>query len=765
MLVEFASSENQKLLREVHGDGPEDARILILTDFPSYGDLPSGRLLTDYAGRILFDQFRKFSVLRTHVRVEAVCERVPPGGKFFLLEHDEQTAWKNDAFERISRLRPNVIVPLGDLALSVVTDKTSSDKWQLSVIESVRGTKTIPLLHPSRIVRQFKDIPFLTLGAQRVAEQARFPDIPRISRDYKTSPSLEETCAFLIALESAEYLSLDIETGRGQITCIGFAANAREAICVPTLPSDYDPISFRILWAAIARVCAAPSKKILQNAIYDMTYLSKYGVRVRRIWHDTMTAQKFLHPELPMGLDTIARLYTLRPYWKDDAKDWGTRQDIGALYRYNCEDVCGTFEAAFAQRLDLEKRNLTKTYEDRVASLFPCATEMCWNGLRVDETERQRLKSETEGKIAELTTQLNSAATSIVGKEINPRSPMQVKELLRAARMRLPVKDGKESSDKEALMRLRLKHPDSPILTPLIRLSEEQKKLSSYLSFTYDPDGRMRYSLNVHGTEPGRWSGYCDPWGNGVNPQTVPRDLRSMFVASEGHTLIEVDLAQADARVVAWNAPEPTLIQMFNDKTDIHRWVAGKIFRSDKALITDTQRQLGKKVGHASNYGMHEKTFAENCLKEMNLNLPLAEAKRLLDGYHEHLPGIRRWQARIREEVLRTRKLRTPFGRERVFYDRPGDDLFREAYAYVPPSVVCDVINCLVLRMRGHARLLLQVHDSVLLEVPDGETIRTIERIRDEDAWNPTLSLVGGDLRIPIDVKIGKNWKKLEKVT
>jgi DNA polymerase-1 len=231
--------------------------------------------------------------------------------------------------------------------------------------------------------------------------------------------------------------------------------------------------------------------------------------------------------------------------------------------------------------------------------------------------------------------------------------------------------------------------------------------------------------------------------------------------------LIEVDLKQAESRFIAWAGPVPKLQEMYEDGIDIHKYVAATIYEKSESEISYQERQLGKKAGHAANYDTTAPTLAAACLKEMNLVVPLAQAQKILDGYHIAMQGgIRNWQQSVVDEVTQTKKLTTPFGRERIFYDRLGPDLYREAYAYVPQSTVPDIINHLMLHMFQTPRvtLLNQVHDSLLLEVDEGKELETIEKIKDQDSWNPTLDLKGGPLRIPIEIQIGKNWKELETV-
>lgn len=229
--------------------------------------------------------------------------------------------------------------------------------------------------------------------------------------------------------------------------------------------------------------------------------------------------------------------------------------------------------------------------------------------------------------------------------------------------------------------------------------------------------------------------------------------------------LIEVDLKQAESRYVAWRGPVPKLQQMYNDGIDIHRFVASHplLFNKPMDSITQLERQLGKKTGHAANYGMGEKTHSEACLKEMNLVIPIYQAKQMLEGYHDALEGkVLAWQKSVEELVKRTRQMKTPFGRIRTFYGRMDHSLFKEAYAYEPQSVVPDIINCLIRHMWRYrsVKLLNQVHDAAWFECDPFHDRDVIERIKDQNSWNPTLNLPGGELRIPIDISVGWNFKE-----
>lgn len=757
--------------RTCTADGPDDAKIVVLTDRPGYADINDGRFLTDHAGRVFWDSLRSGAgLLRSRLRVEALCESETLGRDWYELGAEERTMHEAGALERLSKLKPNLIIALGDWPLQFLTGIKSSDKYHLSVLPNLRpdGPKVLSLLHPERVFKEHKSAFYLRLGAQRALRESGFPEIKLPNRNLLLRPTPGEVFSFLRRCTNANWLSVDIETSYGHITCIGFGSSPHEAMCIPTLPQNWSSVEeWHAIWGAIARCLSGSAKKILQNGIYDLTYLSSYGIRVENFFHDTMVAQRILYPEFSVGLDNIARIYTDEPYWKDEAKDWGARIDPDSLYRYNCKDVCVTLAAAWAQRVDLERRGLMAYFDYTMRLARGPIVEMSWAGLPFDDVERARLAEEAQKRVAELETQLNEISQSVLQKPTNPRSPMQVKALLFASGFkRLPHKNGKETSDKGALMKLRLKKPESKLLGALIDVSEIQKELSSYLQVETTSDNHVPYTLYVAGTETMRFSCGKDPWNRGLNAQTVPSHLKTMFKAPEGFTFVEVDLAQADARVVAWDAAEPTLIGFFDTKQDIHRYVASQpeIFDCSPTQITPDQRQLGKKIGHAANYGVGPTTLAESCLKEMNLVLSERRAAQMLQGYYRTFPGIPRWQERIRMQLSRTRTISAPTGFHRVFQDRFGPDLFKEAYAFLPQHLVAYAINQLVLRLYGLVQLRLQIHDSCLFTLPEAALDNILSIIKDQDSWNPVYKLSGGNLRIPIEVKQGTCWGVMKKI-
>lgn len=671
----------------------------------------------------------------------------------------------------------NVLVPLGSQALEAITGLQSIEKWHCNVVSATAEfglRKCVPIYHPEHCQRVYSDGAYIQFGMQKVKAELEHSDIRIPARNFVLGPDYRDSMAYLDALlqEPVDPVALDIETGGGLINTVGFATSATEAVAIKTLPEFYSPSEYLSLWQAIARVLEGPRPKILQNFIYELTWFSRYGIRMERTAWDTMWAMKFIYPEFEKGLHNVGRLFTPFPYWKDDNDDWSRVRDWPRHLDYNCKDTTGTYAAWTGQRRALATRGLLELFEGFVLRFMEPIAEMCCTGLRVDEQALSGLRAKLLDELANYTRIIDQECLSAIGRTINPRSSQQVKAALQAMGLKIPMQKGKLSTDKKALVKLRKKHPDAAILQALLGLSKANKQLSSYVDFDYDrTKARVHYQLDGNSTETGRWSGHLSGWGEGFNPQTVPKSVRKCFVADPGSTLLQVDLSQAESRYVAYESPEPKLMEMLARGEDVHAYVAGAIYNKHPSMVSKPERQLGKKSGHSANYGVGPRTFVEACLVEMNLVLQEREAARIIQTYFQVFPGIRQRQANIRKLIFEKRELITPIGRKRYFYGRPNDATFREAYAYCPQSTIPDITNHLMLRLweereyLGIEQFLLQVHDSLLLQVDPDRVQDVAAFCRDLSTWHPKISLPGGDLLIPVDVEVGDRWGSMEKLS
>lgn len=726
------------------------AKVGILIDKPSYSAMREGKLMTGFEHNFLLEKCARAGLLSSDISINKIGDGLPC----------------------------NVTVTMGETALQYLTGKKSIWKWHLSPLEDSNGFKVVPTFDFSQMFKDWQLGLYFEMALKRAARHAEPGPWIRKQESYILGPSPDEAISRMECLlnEPPEWLSIDIETGRNQINTFGIAWTGSDAMAVKVLPDGMPPEVFHRLWECIRRVCESDIPKVMQNGIYERTYLSRYGIAVNNFRHDTMVAMKFLWPELEKGLDNVGRIYTMEPYWKDDGrvsseegkqKDWGDIRDWDRHFKYNCRDTTNTLIACLAQRSDLSQRKLIRLYDGYIVSLFDCVAEMGIRGLPLNTSSQIRLIAEYEAKSQDLVKSLS--------KEINPRSPKAKLNLLKEKGYAIPIKraTGKESTDELSLKRLRLKHPGDDDLRILLQVGGIEKALSSYLRVKTLEDKRIRFMLDCHGTETGRMSCSSDPWGGGFNAQTMTDYTKNMieWTPESDRVFMEFDLEQAETRFVAYDACEETLLGMLERKEDVHRYVAAEIYEKPMADVTHDERQLGKKSGHGANYSMGVTTFMDSCLKEMDLVLDRKMATRVLESYHRLFPGIRKWHAGIRNTVYRERRLTNPMGRVRYFYGRTDDNTYREAYAYRPQSTVPDVANSLMLGLTEQRRSLktdfwlhMQCHDSVLLSCKRDQMNAIADFALQPTKWHPEIILPAGRLIIPTSAKYGTCLGSMSKL-
>lgn len=741
--------------------------ICILVDRLRVSAHAEGAVLWGYDLVLVEEKLKRAGILPSRIAYETIS---PSTG--MPTDRDREAA-----LARLNSGNYSVIIPLDEKALQFTTGKYSIWKWHLSPLDTKPEficRKAIPTFHPDQLKKEM----YLGLYFEMALARARAHSEPgpwvRKRANYILNPSADEAIATLKAIRHEPWHSIDIETGRNQINTFGVAWSPSDAIAIKLLPQEYSPAEYYRVWSAIAELCESDVPKVMQNGIYERMYLSRYGIHINNFKHDTMAAMKFLWPELEKGLDNVGRIYTMEPYWKDDGrvsseegkqKDWGNIRDWDQHLAYNCKDTSNTLIAMHAQIQDLAERGLYDLYSGYIARLFDPVYEMGARGLPLNPDIQTKLVAEYEARSAELAGQLS--------KPINPRSPKQKLGLLRDKGYKLPVKraTGKESADELSLKQLRLKYPDDQDLRILLEVAGIDKALSSYLRVRAHGDNRIRFMLDCFSTETGRMSCSKDPWDRGFNIQTMNSDVKQMLEwPDDSRHFIEIDLSQAESRFVALDACEETLLGMIERKEDLHKFVAAGIYNKPMADITPLERQLGKKSNHGFAYSMGVNTFMDSCLKD-DLIISRATATKALNAYHAAFPKIRVWHSALRAELHNRRKLVNPFGFERFFYGRMGDDVYRQAYAWKPQSTIPMITNHLLLALCDERRAgkfdfwaHAQIHDSVLLSARGDDIKRIAEFAAATARWHPEIILPAGPLIIPTDVKTGRNLGNMSKL-
>lgn len=782
------------------GSGPTNAEILIVGEAPGGEEVSRGIPFVGPSGRLLRKKLEAAGINPNSVRFENVCERKIENSKELFLDGEEiptqeMKSWMDDLKVRIQSLSPKVIVACGNTAMFAVAGKTSINDHHCTVIyrEAENLPPVVPVFHPAYVLRaeqmggkrgsidgttrMREASAWLVFGLAKAKEVAAGKVSPR--RTYILKPSLESikdyTNQFTLGIDP---LSIDIEVFQNEITCIAFAHDATFAMCIPLSiagGSYWPPDEEREVWKRIAMICCSNRPKVFQNFIFDTMFLSRFGIEVGGEIHDTMLAAGLLHPELSKGLDDLGRLYTFTPAWKG-SRDWSASVNPEELWRYNATDAAITREIFDRQMEELDGEGIKSLYTRHVVALAPRVFEICNRGWNIDRTSLQNVRGDMQKRIEELTKRITDATS----QDFNPRSHHQIKAKLKEFGYVIPTKDGAETTDRRSLLKLLKKHPEDRLIPTLLEFSKAQKLMSTYGNVALDPDGRMRFSVNIAGTKSGRFSSSQTPWGTGLNSQNIPsRDpespynFRHLVLPDDDHNLIQVDLKQAEARVVAWLSREEAMERIFTTGGDIHTETANRIFGENIRKLPEAERKrkryLGKKSVHSFNYGMQAQTFVDSCLDEADLVITLEEAESIRDGFFRGFSRIPLWHREIQMELKRSRSLKTTYGRMRSFHGTLNEDIYREAYSFMPQAYVADTINESWIRLYENglealgAYVIQQGHDSLVISTPKEKTNTVIFALK--NAFDSvSFKIHGIDRKIPYDIAVGPNWRDLKEV-
>ncbi len=754
---------------KVGGIGPLNSSIVIVGEALGENEEKQLKPFVGLAGRVLDEILEEVGIKRDDCYITNYYKSRPKNNKFATIPKEDLAQAKAELEEELVLVKPNVIVCLGEHTLNAVTGLKGIKNWRGSVLMSKYG-KVIPTYHPSAISREWTFRPVSVCDWHKIKKEGETNGIKRVARNLIINSSFDSIIDFLgTILATHSKVSFDVEVETGQINCIAFAVAPVTAMCIPfwfgasgSLWSEEQELK---IWQLIKEVLENPDiPKIAQNAQYDMTILrDKYGINVKGLWLDTMIAFHSIYPELPKALALLTSLYTDVPYYK------GKRltKDMQEFFEYNAMDACVTYECAEKIFKEMQEFGIVDFYYKYMHSLIEPLLDICAKGIRIDTEAKKKLIKEVTQQREELQSLLDNS----VGKPLNVNSPKQMLAYL-YTELKLKPKYKKDkttgekrlSADEDALNDL-YKETGNKDLKTILDIRECNKLLSTYLEVTYDKDGgneRAKTSYLITGTETGRLSSRETVYGTGTNLQNVPKtSMRRIFIPDEGKVFINADLSQAEIRVVAWLANEQRMIKVFENGGDIHTKNAVNIFRKVESDISEKERDIAKKGGHAADYGIGPITFSKEA------GIYVSEAKQFLNAYFSEYPSIKLWQMNMTSKLRRSRTMTTPFGRKRTFFNRWSESLQREAFAYVPQSTVVEVINIGLIKVYEHYKgtetdILLQNHDALLLQCPRSEVGNVAKKLR--ELLTIAITVNHKDYYIPVDISVGENWWDMKKL-
>ena len=602
---------------------------------------------------------------------------------------------------------------------------------------------------------------------------------PKQEATYETVLTEAQLSVWIDRLERAELISVDTETTSldplaAKIVGISLALEPHHAAYIP-LAHHYAGVPQQLDREAVLNrlkplLESKTRPKLGQNLKYDKHVFANHGIILNGIVHDTLLQSYVLESHKPHDMDSLAlrhlgvKTITYAEVAGKGAKQIGFDQvDIETATRYAAEDADITLQlhqALFPQigpdaKLDFVYRNIEMPLLDVLFTLER-------NGVLLDT----QLLAQQSHELGTTMLRLEKEAHQLAGQPFNLNSPKQIQEIL-FDQLKLPVKKktpgGTPSTDEDVLQELALDYPLPKLLLEYRGVAKLKSTYTDKLPRRVDPQtGRVHTSYNQAVAVTGRLAS-SDP-----NLQNIPvrtqegRRIREAFIAPPGSRIIAADYSQIELRIMAHLSGDESLLKAFAASEDIHRATASEVFGVTPAEVSSEQRRYAKVINFGLIYGMSAFGLASQ------LGIERGAAQAYMERYFARYPGVARYMERTRVAAKAQGYVETVFGRRLWLPEINGANGMRrqaaERAAINAPmqGTAADLIKLAMIAVQGwleknrmHSLIIMQVHDELVLEVPDAE----LETVQHE---LPGLMCGVARLDVPleVDVGVGPNWEQ-----
>jgi DNA polymerase-1 len=597
-------------------------------------------------------------------------------------------------------------------------------------------------------------------------------------RDYQKIVSQAAFDAWVARLADAPLISFDTETDSldymsARLVGVSFAVSPGEAAYVP-LSHDYPgaPEQLdrdRVLAALKPLLEDATRPKLGHHLKFDNHILANYGIALAGQRYDTMLESYVLNSVTTRhDMDsTVEKYLGIRTIHFEDVCGKGAKQitfnqvDVDRATEYAAEDADVTLqlhEALWPRVAALPR--LQALYETIEQPLVPVLYRMERTGVLVD---RDLLKTQS-GELAARMLELQALAHIEAGGAFNVDSPKQLQEIL-FGRLGIPVSrktpTGQPSTAEDVLEELAAAYPLPKLILEYRGIAKLKSTYTDKLPGQIDPQtGRIHTSYHQAVAATGRLSS-SDP-----NLQNIPirtpegRRIRQAFVAPPGFSLVAADYSQIELRIMAHLSGDASLRKAFAEDRDVHQATAAEVFGTALEAVTADQRRSAKAINFGLIYGMSAFGLARQ------LGIGRSEAQQYVDLYFDRYPGVKRYMDETKQQARDAGFVETLFGRRlylpEILSRNQALRQYAERSAINAPmqGTAADIIkramitvDAWLLKSRAAARLIMQVHDELILEVADSE----VDTVTDELRRHMSAA---ADLAVPlkVDVGVGRNW-------
>jgi DNA polymerase-1 len=621
-----------------------------------------------------------------------------------------------------------------------------------------------------------RNFALLTATLEPKADAVPFVD----TRRYETvidEPALERWVA---KLDAAAIVCIDTETTSldpmsAQLVGISLAVTPGEAAYIP-LTHRYAGAPAQLETARVVERLRrwledASRPKVGQNAKYDRHVFANHGVTVRGVTHDTLLESYVLESNQRHDMDALATRYlgTSSLVQYADVAGKGASQipfdqvDLQRATDYSAEDADVTLQlhGAMWPRLEADAK-LAGIYSGIEIPVADVLFAMERNGVLIDAGQLARQGQELGQKMLDL----ERRAHELAGGPFNLGSPKQLCEVL-FDRLKLKVvkktPSGAPSTDEEVLEKLAQDHPICATLLEHRGLAKLKSTYTDKLPRMVNPrTGRVHTNYAQTVAVTGRLAS-TDP-----NLQNIPvrtaegRRIREAFVAPQGSKIVSADYSQIELRIMAHLSGDASLLAAFAKGEDVHRHTAAEVFDTPPGDVTSEQRRYAKVINFGLIYGMSAFGLASN------LDIERSAAQSYMDKYFSRYPGVAAYMERTRNEARERGYVETVFGRRLWLPDIRSSNVARrqgaERQAINAPmqGTAADLIKRAMIAVQRWiedevptTKLVMQVHDELVLEVPEADLERVKPAIEKLMTGVATL-----DVPLVVEAGVGGNWEK-----
>ncbi len=599
------------------------------------------------------------------------------------------------------------------------------------------------------------------------------------TRNYECVLTEAQLDQWLLKLDAAELSAIDTETTSldpltAQIVGLSFSCEAGHAAYMPLrhiYPGAPDQLDFDFAIGKMRPWLEDPRKRKLgQNIKYDLHVFANHGIQVQGYVHDTLLQSYVLESHQRHDMESLAtRHLAAKTIAYEEVAGKGASQigfdqvSIETATTYSAEDSDVTLQLHNALYPQIaEDAQLNRVYADIEMPTTHVLLTIERNGVLIDGALLDRQSGELGKKMLALEARAHEEA----GQPFNLGSPKQLAEILFDKKGIKPLKKtpgGAPSTDEETLEKLALDYPLPKIILEYRSVSKLKSTYTDKLPKMVNArTGRVHTNYAQAVAVTGRLS------SNDPNLQNIPvrtaegRRIREAFIAPPGSKIVSADYSQIELRIMAHLSGDAGLLKAFAEGEDVHRATAAEVFGVDREQVSSEQRRYAKVINFGLIYGMSAFGLAGN------LGIERSAAAAYIDRYFARYPGVKQYMERTRAEAHDRGYVETVFGRRLWLPDiRSGNQARRqgaERAAINAPmqGTAADLIKLAMIAVQGWlekeqlaTKLIMQVHDELVLEVPDSE----LERVKREI---PALMTSVAKLDVPLVAEpgVGMNWEE-----